>query len=342
MSYSRSFRKTVAVHYSGSVSYPASQNGGTVSYSGTEYEDVVINIHVDTDSFDESVGLCNSNVNLLTGAVVATEAAQVASIRNNAEKVGQTIVQGFFKTVRFEISQQIAELSNRIDATLVHLKELSRRCTEKQHQMEADYNRISKRYLRIFSDLDSELKNRIYELDRPVFGFREESGSSSYRALSDDSVGTVAVAGAESRQAEARIAASIAKKRAYDTINVAKAFLFEQKSTDTILGDSILDDAAEGLIYAPVCFLETTGENNRTDRSVYRSEAFAKIGRKSVEEAFARNDCSRIPAQDMERIREYFYSELAAAENLAEDTVDRQRVREYLLKMFVENNVKTY
>ena len=44
MSYSRSFSKTIAIHYSGSVSYPASQSGGSVSYSGTAYEDVVVNI----------------------------------------------------------------------------------------------------------------------------------------------------------------------------------------------------------------------------------------------------------------------------------------------------------
>ena len=81
MSYSRSFSKTIAIHYSGSVSYPASQSGGSVSYSGTAYEDVVVNINVDTDAFDSSVRHCNNSVGALTGAVVATEGAQVASIR---------------------------------------------------------------------------------------------------------------------------------------------------------------------------------------------------------------------------------------------------------------------
>jgi len=84
MSYTRTYRERIAVHYSGTVSYnyPSSQNGGsgTAHYSGTEYEEVDVHINVDTDPFDNSVEHCNTNVNLLTGAVVATEAAQLVSI----------------------------------------------------------------------------------------------------------------------------------------------------------------------------------------------------------------------------------------------------------------------
>ena len=102
MSYSRSFTRTVAVHYSGSksVSYPASQNGGSmsVSYSGTAYEDVEVNIHVDTDPFDASEERCNDHVNGLTASVGVMNAAQCAAIAENADKVSQTIIDGFFNT----------------------------------------------------------------------------------------------------------------------------------------------------------------------------------------------------------------------------------------------------
>ncbi|GAB1375052.1 hypothetical protein MASR1M46_19410 [Bacteroidales bacterium] len=70
MSYRRSFHKRIAIHYSGSVSYPASQNGGSVSYSGTEYEDVEVNIDVETTPFDHSIVSCNNTL-ALTGSVVA-------------------------------------------------------------------------------------------------------------------------------------------------------------------------------------------------------------------------------------------------------------------------------
>ena len=58
MSYSRRYHTQIAVHYSGTVSYPASQSGGTTSYSGTAYEDVTIDVDVDTTRFDAEVSHC--------------------------------------------------------------------------------------------------------------------------------------------------------------------------------------------------------------------------------------------------------------------------------------------
>ena len=130
MSYTRKYKERIAVPYSGSVrySYPASDKGGsgTAQYNGTTYEDVNIKIEVDTLVFDKSVDNCNTNVNILTGAVVATEAAQIASIDKNSKKVAKTIVDGFFGYIRSEISQQISELTQGIDSQLMHLRELSK------------------------------------------------------------------------------------------------------------------------------------------------------------------------------------------------------------------------
>ena len=137
MSYTRHFSKTITVHYSGSVSYPASQSGGTKSYSGSTKETIHFNVTVDTDPFDESVEHMKDGVDLLTGSVAATEAAQVSSIRENSARIGQTIISGFFKTVKSDISQQITELRTRTDALLVQLNELAKRCNVKRVMAEA-------------------------------------------------------------------------------------------------------------------------------------------------------------------------------------------------------------
>lgn len=146
MSYTKTIRKTVRIPYSGSVSYGPSQSGGSVSYSGTVTEEIEVNVEVDTEPFEESIYNCNQSIGGLTGAVVATEAAQIASINANAKKVSGAIVKGFFSTIRSEITQQIAELKSQVDATLIHLRGLAQRCVEKQKQMERDYNSIAKRY----------------------------------------------------------------------------------------------------------------------------------------------------------------------------------------------------
>lgn len=123
MSYTRNFTKKIDVHYSCDVDYPASEHGGTTTYHGIATEIVSIEVTVDTNPFDQSVISCNNMVNTLTSSVAATEAAQIVSINKNAEKVGNTIINGFFNTIRLEIDQQIVQLNNHIKSTLLHLRE---------------------------------------------------------------------------------------------------------------------------------------------------------------------------------------------------------------------------
>ncbi|HIZ87000.1 MAG TPA: hypothetical protein IAC03_02435 [Candidatus Coprenecus pullistercoris] len=340
MSYSRSFTKRIAVHYSGTVNYPASNTSGSVSYSGTAYEDVTVNIRVETDPFDYSVDDCNGHVGLLTGAVVATETAQVASIREKAIKVGDTIISGFFKTVRSEISQQISELSSRIDATLIHLVELSKRCLDKKRQMEVDYNRLSDRYMKVFDELNAELRNRVYELDKPTFKFRETSDKNSYRALGSDIVGTVAVAGAENSRLEALITASVVKKQAKDTIGMANDFLQKQKKTETLLHECIMDDSSDGQYYVPVCYMEACDEYNCIGREVYDTEGLF-FDKEYLMEAIGNRQWNGSADEGaLGRIHNYFIDEVSANY----DTADRHsgRVVEYINKLFNSNNIETF
>lgn len=339
MSYSRSFTKTIAMHYSGTVNYPASQNGGSVSYSGTVYEDVHVNVEVDTTAFDYSVDECNNTVGVLTGSVVATEAAQTASIRSNAIQVGDTIINGFFKTVRSEISQQIMELKNRIDATLLHLNALAKRCVEKQQQMEQDYHRLTGQYMKIFNDLNSELKTRIYELDKPAFLFKQESDKSSYRTLNSDMVSTVAVSGAENNRLEAMISASVAKKSALRTIGVVNTFLEKQRRTDNILHNSVRNENTDAVYYIPVCYVETNGSDNRIDRKVYQPDRVGADKNKILLDSFMNMEgWKNFSGDEAEQVKLHFNSELSRRYNTAD--AHETRVRDCMTRMFNNNNIQ--
>ncbi|WP_251968502.1 hypothetical protein NEE14_004455 [Parabacteroides sp. AD58] len=339
MSYSRSFSKRIAMHYSGTVHYPPSKDGGSVPFSGTVYEDVHVNVEVDTSAFDNSVGECNNTVGVLTGSVVATEAAQTASIRDKAMQVGDTIINGFFKTVRSEISQQIVELKNRIDATLLHLNALSKRCVEKQRQMQNDYQRLTGQYLKIFTDLNNELKNRIYELDKPAFLFKQESDKSSYHTLSSDMVSTVAVSGAESSRVEAMISASVAKKSALRTIGVVNAFLDKQRKTDNILHNSIHNEKMDAVYYIPVCYIEINGNDNRIDRKVYHPQTIGTINEKLLLESFNNmENWKDFFGDNAEQIKLSFNAELSSKYQTSD--VHQVRVRDCMVRMFNNNLIK--
>lgn len=338
MSYTKTIRKTVRIPYSGSVSYGPSQSGGSVSYSGTVTEEIVVNVEVDTEPFEKSINVCNESVGGLTGAVVATEAAQIASINANAKKIGSTIVKGFFNTIRSEITQQIAELQSQVDATLIHLRGLTQRCVEKQKQMERDYNSIAKRYLKTFEDLNNELSNRIYELNKPAFTFSKQSNQQNNRTCENDLVNTVAVFGKEGSELEARISASVTKKRALDAIEKANTFLLKQKQLEELINRNMLKESKNGTAYAPICFIEVQNEQKQIDKKVYQQEFIPQIPTNELINNFLKQNWHKLPEENAIQLKRYLNTEV---DNRYPDMEERNsRVKAYILKMIQLNEIE--
>jgi hypothetical protein len=344
MSYTRKYHDRIAVHYSGTARGTGSCScGKSVScscyYSGTEYEDIYTNIDVDTNPFDHSVANCNTSVNVLTGTVVATEAAQIASIDANAKKVGGTIIEGFFKTIRSEISQQIAELSSKLDSHLAHLHSMAKRCVEKQTQMQCDYQRITGRYLKIFDDLNNEHSNRIYELDKPAFVFKNQSDTQNNRISENDLVSTVAVFGAEGGDLQARISASIAKKRALDTIGKANTFLVKQKRLNDTINQSMLKESVAAVRYSLVCFIETQNEKSQIGKNLYQADFLPKMQTSELIPDFQGKNWNNISKENSSQIGRYFNAEVSSRYNDAD--THTFRVRENIVKMLNFNQIKS-
>ncbi|MDO9258116.1 MAG: hypothetical protein Q7U54_21575, partial [Bacteroidales bacterium] len=327
------------------VSYPASQNGGTTSATVhyTEVVPVDVNIHVDTNPFDNSVEHCGNNVNLLTAAVVATESAEIISKELNSQKVANTIIGGFFSYIRSEISQQIAELSLSIDAQTMHLKELMQSCRAKSIQMEGDFNRIASRYVKIFDDLNNELSNRIFALDKPAFTFKKETDNQKTRTSENDLVSTVAIFGKESSDLQSKISASIAKKRALDTLNQSKLFLWQQKKLNTTIQQSMINENIACSIYLPVCFIETNNISNQINKSVFSTNYLSVLNEKSQKneliEQFSSNKLSwsKLNPFDLKNISLYFNTELNN-KSYANDP-HSLRVREMIQKIATINSI---
>ncbi len=349
MSYTRSYRESITVHGSRSVtiSYPASQSGGstTRNVDFTEVVPIDVNIHVDTNPFDESVDYCNTNVNLLTGAVVATEVAQIASKDKNSKKVASSIVTGFFSFIRFEISQQISELSQNIDAQLMHHKELAQSCLAKKNQMEGDYLRITGRYAKVFEDLNNELSNRIIELDKPAFTFRKETDNLAIRASHNDLVNTVAIFGSESGNLQSKISASIAKKRAIDTLSKAKIFLWQQRKLNTTIQQNMQNENVSDSKYIPVCFIETNNEKSQITKNLYFSNYLT-----ALQDNFPKNQLVEkfshisgiwhaMPKEYQEKIGLYFNAELNNP--LASNDKHSQRVKEMIKEIAKLGSINT-
>jgi len=298
---------------------------------------VDVNIHVDTDPFDISVFQCNTDVGRLTGAIVSTEAAQSSSIDQNAKKVGTTIIEGFFKTIHYEISQQIVELSQKIDAHLMHLHGLAKSCSAKQKQMEIDYNRISARYLKIFEDLNNELFNRIYELDKPAFLFKKENEKNAIRALISDSVSTAALFGPEEGKLLSRISVSVLKERALNSINQANHFLLKQRILESTIKQCMLNENTSSKMYYLVCFLEFQNENRLVGKNIYQTDFLPKVDLNEISEGIQNQNWTALTEEKKDSIKRYFNTEISNAYSVNNQHNDR--VKEMIVNLFNINSI---
>ena len=275
MSYRRSY--TGYVHYSGTVSHPASQNGGSVSYSGSE--PVYITIDVDTNAFDASVGHCNNAVNALTGAVVATEAAQVESKRQASKQIASTIVKGFFDYVGADLSQKIKELSSKCESLFIALMGHKDNCLSKSKQMQDDYNRISKRYSKIFEDLDKETVSRIEVLDKPTFQFAESAQNLVDRNNNTELLGISTISANENIKLETVLSCSHVKQQASVLLDKANCYLQGTYRLANSVRDMLDDSQAENDILLPVMFVESVKNiENKETRIIGTDDSFTPSG----------------------------------------------------------------
>ena len=269
MSYRRQYQGSI--HYSGTVSYPASEHGGTVSYSGTE--PVYITITVDTDRFDANVGHCNDNVRGLTATVVATEVAQVASIRESSQKVASAIVKGFFDYVGADLSQKMKELASKVESFFVALLGHQESCQTKTAQMETDYNRISKRYAKVFDDLDRETVSRIEAIDKPTFQFADTAQKVIDRKSDTELLGIATISANENLRLETMLSCSHVKQQAGDLLDRANEYLQgTYRLTNSIKG--MLADAGEDVLYLPAMFAESVDASGNLGSRVYADSEF--------------------------------------------------------------------
>lgn len=269
MSYSRQMSRQIAVHYSGTVSYPASEHGGTVSYSGTAYETVVVNVEVDTDPFDASVADCGQTVDELTGSVGVMNAAQCAVISDSATRISQTLINGFFHTVRTDLGTRKAELEQTLQARLVLLRQQAETLLEKKRTMETDYQRTAARYRKLFEDLNKELENRIHEVDQPVFKLVREVDKGSGRMLHSDMVQTAATVSRETDLMKAQLSVATVKQHALGAMQQAQNFLSAKAWTERTLRDAATKGTGQESYLAPVCYMETQGYNGQGWRKCY-------------------------------------------------------------------------
>lgn len=193
---------------------------------------------VDTEPMAREITSVSNHIKGTTAAVVGMRAAVIQAEEEASDHVCENVNRGFYTLIRSQISQKIAKLKSEVDSHLMQLNQQRKQLLAIRSRMERDYNMISNRYLKLFNGLNQNLRQRVFELDRPTIEFALKDAdrlSNRTRLLS----ATVPVEQLESLDLSQKILVSNVKYRGLSVINSMKRFLrdmyVQKRLTDRIL-----------------------------------------------------------------------------------------------------------
>lgn len=347
MSYSRNYNETITVNGSESktVSYPKSETGGsmTVKFNYTQNIPVNVRIDVDTSPFERSIISANRQVDILTGSVVATEAAHIAAKVKSAEYISNSLVEGFFGLVKSEINQQISELKPRVEAITIELMQHSQVCFQKKFQLEGDFGRISERYTKIFYDLDMELRKRIQYLNQSAVSVHEILTKCVQRSFKGINASIATIHNKEGNYLQGMLLTSRLKSKALSLIYSSKNYLFSEKNLSEQLKEILfpIGIGVVGTKKIPVLFLESRNQNNRNDILIITSAQIPALAanKAKLKDHFLNSESNwnLLDFKKREYINTFLKLELSSLESEMHNF--NPRVMEEIMKLWNNDNI---
>jgi hypothetical protein len=295
------------------------------------------NYTVDTNPMAAEIGSVSNHVKATTTAVVAMQTAVVLAETKAANHVCDNVNKGFYTLMRSQISQKIAKLQSEVDSHFMKLMQLRKSLLGIRNRMERDYNMISNRYLKLFNGLNANLKQRVFELDKPVINFavkdvEQISNRTKYLTA------TVPVSQLESLSASQKIIASNVKFRGLNVINSMKSFLGDmteqKKLTNRILLENYeVKDAALSIPVIIGEFNHDKYDNKSTEVAVSNVELTNAT--KSAIKNTVFTTAENLQWHATKEIDKEIKSEFSKLNSISPSS---QRVKEMTSKLFLTNN----
>jgi hypothetical protein len=218
-----------------------------------------------------------------TTAVVAMQAAVIKADQEAADQVCNDVNRGFHALMSSQISQKIAKLQSDVDSHLLRLNQQTKQLLAIKRQMERDYRRTAERYGKTFNTINRELRQRVQELDQPIFRFATteiEVTRNRMTALA----ATVPVAQCEGVTEAQRILTSNVKYHGMQVLESTGAFVSGMEEQRALTKRILLSDqkAESKSLYAPVIVSEGTFEQGSTCSAYVSRELLSDQGAANV------------------------------------------------------------
>lgn len=238
---------------------------------------MAINFHceVDTEPMARSIDSVSHQIDKTTVAVVGMQTAVILAEKKAADHVCDNVNRGFHSLIRSQISQKMAGLRSQVDSHLMQLNQQAKQLNNIRQRMERDYRMLAQRYLKLFTAINRNLKQRITELDRPAINFAERDIENL--ANRTHRLAAVVPVGQEESVAKSQdLLVSNLKARGEQLIKASKSFLDGSLKLRIITSRILLPEkiASESrTLYLPAVIAESRIDeaDNRSTR-VYVSE----------------------------------------------------------------------
>ena len=226
--------------------------------------------NVDTSPMANSIDNTRGNVNGVTAAVVAMQAAVIATEQAASKKICDNIDEGFYTLVKSQISQKAVAAYTEMTARHVTLLQLAKAIDNSKRVMENDFNMIARRYTKLFNSLNKALEIRVKELDRPAMQLAETRKRIVFDKLKDDSSMLFSVTSETIPAAQTALSGKL-KQKTKETISAMFESVHEDRTysekVDSILVKNEMDISSENdMRYIPAAFMVCESLLNKNDQ----------------------------------------------------------------------------
>lgn len=299
------------------------------------------NYTVDTQPMADEISSVSRHVNVTTGAVVAMQTAVISAENLAADHVCNNVNKGFYSLILSQISQKMAKLQSEVDSHTMQLVQQKKALLGIKNRMTKDYNMIAGRYGKLFNGLNVNLKNRVFELDKPTIDFSckeidRVSNRTKYLTAA------IPINQLESISLSQKIIASNIKQKGLGVINSMKWFIHEMNVQKNLTDQIMINDntiAKVGSSYIPIIIYECNRDKTEHQdldivisgieltpivKSAIKNVAFTK---------FSQLEWSQ-KSSNLQEIKSEF-SKLVTSSSKSE------RIKDLALRLFQSNNYQT-
>jgi hypothetical protein len=174
----------------------------------------------------DEIASVSQNVKETASAVIAMQSAVVVAEKKAADYVCGHVNKGFYALIRSQVSRDMAKLRSEVESYLMQLMQQKKALAEIKDRMQRDYALLAKRYIKLFSELNMNLKQRIFALDNPAVGIAVTEVA-KLRNRSKYLAATAPVSQTESIAGSQAIVASYIKYRTLNVLESINGFLHE-------------------------------------------------------------------------------------------------------------------